>query len=228
MANKGNFKIKLLSTLIIIYFTIKRLYWRSVTANYKDRKPCLIALWHAHQLAFYGVPNRHEITPLISKSNDGQLITNIAKHFGVTALRGSQGRGGTQATLQILETLESGGKVAITIDGPKGPNHVAKQGIVKMAQLSQVPVVPMVWYSNSKNWVALPSWDGFRFPFFFLKSLILFGEPIYVPNELTDEEMETYRLKIENAIKDLYADAQQNFDKYIKDKRNIKSKWKWN
>ncbi len=91
-----------------------------------------------------------------------------------------------------------------------------KEGIINIAKLSQVPIVPMVWYSPSKWLLEFDTWDKFRFPFLGVKTIAVYGEPIYVKSDCSPEEAEEYRLNVENKLKDLYKYAQENFDELFK------------
>ena len=41
----------------------------------------------------------------------------------------------------------------------------------------------------------------------------IYGEPIYVPYNATEEELENYRLQVESELKKLYANLTANFNK---------------
>ena len=43
-----------------------------------------------------------------------------------------------------------------------------------------------------------------------------FADPIEIPQEMTDEEEEKIRLKIEQSLNELYEDVKENFDEYFK------------
>ena len=154
---------------------------------------------------------------MVSKSNDGEIVAAATEQVGLKVIRGSHKRHGAGATLQMLEKLEQGESAAITIDGPRGPIGVVKDGVVNIAKLSQVPIVPMTWYSPSKWLLKFNTWDEFRFPLLAVKTIAVYGEPIYVPADCSNEELEMYRQKVETALKDLYKYAQDNFNELRED-----------
>ena len=153
---------------------------------------------------------------MISKSQDGDIIAAATEHMGIKVVRGSHKRSGAAASLALIEKLEQGECAAITIDGPRGPFGVVKDGVINIAKLTQVPIIPMVWYSPSKWLLKFNTWDNFRFPLLGVKTIAVYGDPIYVPSDCSKEEAESYRLKVENALKDLYKYAQDNFDELVK------------
>jgi len=210
-------KIDILSNLLYCFFKMQILMTSFKQINYPTVSPCIYATWHAYQMSFYGVKNRKKLNILISASNDGEIIARAVEGVGINVVRGSQGRGGTQATFKLLEKIEMGQDIGITVDGPKGPKFVVKKGIINIAKLSQVPIVPMVWNSDAWNFFKLKTWDGLSFPVWFIKTLLLFGEPIYVPADIEEDDIERYRQKLETELLELDKRAHDNFKVLMKE-----------
>lgn len=208
----------------ILSFIVKHLYkfesffYNVKNINYPKTKPAIFALWHAHQCMLYANEDRGNLNVMISKSNDGDIIAAATEHMGIKTVRGSNHRRGTGATLELLEKLEQGESAAITIDGPRGPKGIVKEGIINISKISQVPIIPMTWYSPSPWLFKFNTWDEFNFPFLGPKIIAVYGDPIYVPNDISKEEAEEYRLKVETALNDLYAYAKENYNELIKKK----------
>ena len=211
-----DFKVDFLSFLVKAYFKIEEQFATFKNINYYKGQ-AIFALWHAHQCALYCCEDKDKLNVLISKSRDGEIITRATKFMGINVVRGSQKRGGARASIELIQKLEQGENIAITVDGPKGPRRQVKEGIIVIAKQTQVPIVPMVWYSPKKNFLNIKSsWDGFRIPIGFITVLTSFGEPMYVPADATKEQVEEYRLKLEENMQKLYDDLKQNFDVYLK------------
>lgn len=87
------------------------------------------------------------------------------------------------------------------LDGPRGPRGVVKAGIIRMSQLSGVPIVP-VYASVSRAWV-LKSWDRFLIPKPFSTVTVRFDKPIPVPAELDEAAFESIRLEIEKKMREI-------------------------
>ena len=133
--------------------------------------------------------------------------------LGYKIIRDSKGREGTsKAIINMLDALNNGEIVAITVDGPRGPNHVVKKGVVELAKLSGKPIIPMIWYSPNKNFLRFNSWDEFTIPFGYCKVMNLYGEPIYVDRNTSDEEFEQKRLEVQQKLEELYKDAVENYE----------------
>ncbi|MFA6990101.1 MAG: lysophospholipid acyltransferase family protein [Candidatus Gastranaerophilaceae bacterium] len=182
--------------------------------NYKPEiKPAIYALWHGWQyglLAMKGKDRKNTLNILISQSNDGETIAKTVKWLGFSTIRGSHNRGGTKALREIIKALKNGQTLAYTVDGPKGPIYQVKPGIIKIAQMSQVPIIPFVPYS--KPFFEAKSWDKYQIPFFvFSKVTYAFGDPIYIPKDIDDEQLETYRLQLENELHLLDKKAREEY-----------------
>ena len=211
-------KFVLISTLVIILFHIIRFFYRCKCINYPKEK-CVFALWHAHQCGVFSCNLERKTAIMVSNSKDGEIISRAANAMGVETVRGSHQRGGAKATYELIKRIkEEDVNGAITIDGPKGPNRVVKKGIIEIAKLANVPIVPAVWWSKDITFLKFKSWDEFRFPLIGTRLVMLFGDPIYLPENLTDEDIENVRQEIENSLNELYTDIKKNFDKYLKQK----------
>lgn len=195
--------VNILSNLIYLIFSVQRMFTYIKEVNKSHAKPCLYAIWHAHQCCLHGMKNKSELSVLISKSKDGEIIAGVVEKWGIHTIRGSKGKkGAVEATIQIINELKEGRSCAITVDGPNGPAKIVKDGIVKIAQLANVPIVPVYWYANGWNFVKFPSWDGFRFPVFANYMINAYGAPVYVKSE-QPEDIENCRLEVQRELEDL-------------------------
>jgi lysophospholipid acyltransferase (LPLAT)-like uncharacterized protein len=97
--------------------------------------------------------------------------------------------------------MRDGSHTAITPDGPKGPIYQAKPGAVLLASLSGGPLYPMA-YASEKSWV-FKSWDRMILPKPFSKIVVAIAEPIKVPARLSEEQLEEYRLILEQKLSEI-------------------------
>lgn len=157
--------------------------------NYPDNRPCIYAMWHENQCAAYGLRDKKNVNILISNSRDGQVISYVMEKFGFQVCRGSSNRkGAVSGTLKMISKLKEGEAVAIMVDGPRGPLHKVKSGVVMVAREANVPIIPVHWYSDQLNFIKVPSWDKMTVPVGPCWLLNLYGEPIYTEGK-TDEEI---------------------------------------
>ncbi|MBA4146707.1 MAG: lysophospholipid acyltransferase family protein [Verrucomicrobia bacterium] len=202
---------RLVSFLIVQSAKVVMLTWR---ARWSDRSgefqgqqgPVIYCIWHnrlALSMFIYHRWTRKKrpakgLAAVISASKDGGLLADVLGKFGVKAVRGSSSRRGNQALLEATTSAEHGFNIAITPDGPRGPKYKIQNGVVALAQLTGLPIIPVAAFISSK--VCAKSWDNFQIPLPFAKCEIEFGEAIIIPRDATDEERERLRLQLEQAL----------------------------
>jgi len=125
--------------------------------------------------------------PLISRSQDGEIIARICYSFGINPIRGSTSRGGASAILQLMDALNHGSRVGLSPDGPRGPFQEVHLGILYLAQKTGAAIVPMA-FGAKRTWV-FGSWDRFVVPQPFNRIAIAYGDALYVgPNDVLGEK----------------------------------------
>ncbi|MDD3014604.1 MAG: lysophospholipid acyltransferase family protein [Candidatus Gastranaerophilales bacterium] len=197
--NKEKIMIPVLSNLAYSYIGIMDKSLRAKVINYNSQlSPVIYAVWHGWQYGLLTLPERKKLHLLISPSNDGEIISRVSNKLGFPTIRGSQGRDGTRALRNILKTLKSGGSLAYTVDGPKGPIYEVKSGIIQIAQMAQVPIIPFVPYV--KHRIQAKSWDLYKVPHFFAKVNSVLGDPICIPRNISEEQKEEYRKQLEDKL----------------------------
>jgi len=139
---------------------------QAVDALYRDGRHIILAFWHAQQLMIpigYRGTGSHV---LISQHGDGEIIARIIARFGHKAVRGSSTRGGAGALRALIKLGRSGQDVVVTPDGPKGPRHVAKLGVIQLAKATGLPIVPLAFACSKKNSLraGIAIWSPIRFP----------------------------------------------------------------
>lgn len=173
---------------------------------WREGKPFIIAFWHGRLLILPAMwPTSAKISMLISMHRDGELIANAIGYFGHGTVRGSaakpgsaKDRGGVAALRGMLKALKANEYVGITPDGPRGPRMRASEGIVTVARMSGVPIIPCSYGARARK--VLGSWDRFVIPLPFTRGVIVWGEPIYIAREADAEALETARLTVEAGL----------------------------
>lgn len=128
---------------------------------------------------------------IISASRDGEFTARTVERLGFPSIRGSAAKkgkdadkGGAAVFRQALRFMRDGGLIAITPDGPRGPNQVMPEGTVIMAQAAKVPVV--LFGLAAQPALQFKSWDAARIPLPFGRGCVVFDGPLWPP-EATDE-----------------------------------------
>ena len=198
------FITKILTLLILItgYTARKKQINKEFLENsIKEYGSVIVATWHKNIFFSIWLLRNHDLTALISSSDDGEAIYDVFSKFGYKAVRGSTTRGGIPALKQLIKLLEQKKSVAITPDGPLGPPEKIQSGVVLMAKYSGVPIIP--WHYEADSQWRLKSWDRHKIPKPFSSVVESFGEPFIVPKDLSPEEVQEFCEKLEADLKKL-------------------------
>lgn len=168
----------------------------------KDRPAVLFSFWHNRlfllpYLQQRLIPHRR-LAAMISRSKDGNLISDIARQFGLDSARGSSSRRGSAALLALAHWLEEGIDSAITPDGPRGPRQQVQPGILFLARSTGHSIIPLRLDISHK--IELGSWDRFQIPLPFAKCDIYFQKPIFIPADADDAAMERFSTELAQAM----------------------------
>lgn len=147
------------------------------------------------------VHRRHprKLAALISASKDGALLAAVLSRFGVQNVRGSSSRRGPQALLELTSQAQLGYDLAVTPDGPRGPRYVAQMGVIALAQLTGLPIIPVTCNTTWK--VCVKSWDRFQIPLPFSLCELILNRPIFVPREADEHQREELRTHLETSLR---------------------------
>jgi len=168
-------------------------------------KGTIIALWHGRMLLPVFHLRRRGICALVSLHRDGELIARIVQRLGYVTRRGSPKEGGREGFLAMLHDLRAGSIVAIFPDGPTGPRHSVRDGVVHLARLSGAPVVP-ISFSSNPSWRA-GSWDRFMIMKPFSRGVLLFGEPFVIERHSDRAQLERQRDLIREKLLEVEREA---------------------
>ena len=109
----------------------------------------------------------------------GATVAAAMACFGMGSVRGSSSRRGAAALVTLKNEILAGKHVCITPDGPRGPRYVVQPGLVKLASLTGVPIIPFL--VNYENYWTLDTWDKFQIPKPFSKIQSLLGRKSAFP-----------------------------------------------
>lgn len=173
---------------------------------WNQKKPFILAFWHGRLLVmpFIWRPQL-PIHMLISQHRDGLLIAETVSYFGISCIAGSSTRGAAPALRAIMKKLKEGGCIGITPDGPKGPRMRSGDGIINIARLSGVPIIPASYSANPSRF--MKTWDRFLVPEPFGRGIFIWGEPILVPRDASDEDVVAFNQLLEERLNGITAES---------------------
>ena len=162
-------------------------------------KTFLIACFHENSISGVLAHPGQKICNMISRSKDGELVAFVGEKIGLTSVRGSSSRGGKDVRDAMVDMVMTGYIGAITVDGPRGPRRVLKNGIVDIARKTGAPVIPTTCVGDPM-WVFTKTWDQTRIPKPFARVIVYYGEPIAVQKDVNEEQFKDYLTKITDAL----------------------------
>ena len=163
-------------------------------------QPAIYPFWHSNEFTMLIFSRKSKIVIMASKSKDGEIMANLLNNFGYVVVRGSSSRGAERALIEMIRYARKGHSLAFAVDGPRGPFHVVKAGVIYAAMKSGLPVLPVC--SAVKNRVIMTkAWDKLRVPVPFSRAVQVWGNPIFVKE---GDDIEAKRLEVEKEMLRLF------------------------
>lgn len=164
-------------------------------AFWKRGEHVILAFWHDQLLLMVKGYRGPGAKILISASKDGELIARTMGHFGQGVVRGSSSRGGRAAFKELVALGREAVDLVITPDGPRGPRHEIKEGVVQLARLTGRAVVPMTFVCSRGH--RFGSWDRFLLPYPFSRGVFAYGQPLRF---VAGDTPEDFRKRLQQAM----------------------------
>lgn len=160
--------------------------------------PCILMLWHNRLVVVSEILNaytsRFVYTAFISKSRDGDPLARLAESYSRGKALRVPHNARHRALHQMIGALKEKKEIVlITPDGPRGPRHVVKPGIIVAAKEAKAQIVPFSW--QAKRFWQLNTWDQMKIPKPFTTVNIAFGPAIALQGSEEDFEKEACLLK---------------------------------
>lgn len=172
----------------------------------RARGPVILCHWHGDDLALIKPFGPKQLTMMVSRSRDGELLARILGEFGYRVVRGSTNRGGVGALKEMAGLVRSGADVGLTVDGPTGPRARVKMGVIALAKLTGAPIFP-AGVAASRKWLFAETWHQTYLPKPGSRVQILFDRPLWVDRSATKAEMEAKRLELEEELFRVHEEA---------------------
>src|SRR5579872_5962346 len=158
--------------------------------------PAVFAFWHGRMLLMPMInPPKRKMQVLISTHRDGEMIARTMHRFGFGTPRGSSTRGGVTAAMQAVKALQGGDNVSVTPDGPKGPAMKVQPGLLSIASMANVPVIPVTY--SSTRYKRMKTWDRFMIALPFGKVYYRIGAPMV---NATAEALESEMVRLTQEV----------------------------
>ena len=159
----------------------------SPTEYWIKNKPFILAFWHSQLMMIsFTWSYKKKLNVLASGHSDGRFGAIVGNFFKLNNIQTSKNNKNISLR-PVFKLLKSKQYIGITPDGPRGPKEQVSEGIIKIARNTNVPIIPIGFWS-SKN-LKLKSWDSFLITLPFSKCNFVWGQAIKIPEDLKDEEI---------------------------------------
>jgi len=177
----------------------------------KSGHRAIFTFWHGRIFPGTYYFRDRGIVVMTSMNLDGEAIAQCIGRLGYGVARGSSSRGGFRALAQLVQDIQRGRDAAFTVDGPRGPRYVAKQGPVLLAFKTGAAI--FCFNISMKRKIQLKSWDQFQIPMPFTPAILLQAPPIWVPSDATEEQLRALHGKVQTVLDELRIRGDGWFDR---------------
>jgi lysophospholipid acyltransferase (LPLAT)-like uncharacterized protein len=205
--------IKLKGFLLSWVLRLQRLTWRiriegreHLDRLYGTKNRFLICFWHGKYVPIFPLLEGYEACVISSQSKRGSVIAEICGNFGYQSAQipGRKGSGTPTLMGDLLSGTQAGGTA---VDGPLGPRHRVKSGVIRMASDFGFSLLP-VSVGSRRKLVLNNRWDRMELPLPFATICLSFGKPIKVPPNLRHKQIREWADHLAEAIETLGDEAQ--------------------
>ena len=177
-------------------------------AYWEKEKPFILAFWHSQlMMVSFSWSYKKKLNILASGHNDGRFGAKIGNYFRLKNIP-TYNDNKKISLKPIFKLLKSKEYLGITPDGPRGPKEKVAQGIIKIAKSTNIPIIPIgFWSSRNFN---LKSWDSFLITLPFSKCNFVWGEALTIPKNLDDSEIINYQNILKEKIDQCIIKAKKN------------------
>jgi lysophospholipid acyltransferase (LPLAT)-like uncharacterized protein len=170
------------------------------------RENRIYIFWHEYILLPFYLRGNCNISMLLSRHQDAEVLSHAARLMGFSFVRGSTNRGAVTAIRKLARASQSL-HLTITPDGPRGPRRRMAMGPIYLASKLRMPLVAL-GFGCDRPWRFQKAWDKFVIPRPFSRARMILSSDIHVPHDLDRDGMEHYRRQVEDVITRLTLEAE--------------------
>jgi lysophospholipid acyltransferase (LPLAT)-like uncharacterized protein len=177
-------------------YPVTRVVSKKAQEFLESGEPGIIAIYHGRfggMAHFY--KDKGKVTGLVSLHRDGELLARFGKALGYNVVRGSATYKAVEGALQLVHAAKAGQSPCITVDGPKGPIYKVKPGVIRLAEITGLPIIPFV--AMCRVGLTLRNWDRMTGGYWGTPFVYVIGDPINVPKDASKDKREELRLQLE-------------------------------
>ncbi len=174
-----------------------------VDPGYRGAK--IYVFWHENILFPLVLRGHCNISMLLSRHQDANILDRVARLMGFGVVRGSSYHGSSAALRELADRAASG-NLTMTPDGPRGPRRTLAAGCVYLASSLGIPLV-LMGLGYDRPW-RMGTWDRFALPRPWSRARGIVSRPIAVPAGLDRDGIEAHRAVVERLLNHLSESAE--------------------
>lgn len=171
----------------------------------------IFTFWHGRIFPATWYWRRRGIVVMTSLNYDGEIIARCIRRHGYGVARGSSSQAGFRALAEMARAIRNGADVAFTVDGPRGPRSVAKQGPVILARKTGAAI--LCFDIGLSRRIQLNSWDQFQIPLPFSRARVFIAPPIWIDTDADEEGVREGHARMQQVLDDLRVRS----DRWVRD-----------
>ncbi len=161
----------------------------------KEKQRVIFVFWHGdYTLLLFSFRMKNAVA-LVHSSFRGDLMAQLASVFGYYIVRISRYQ---RSIMSFIRAIKEGYPGFIAVDGPLGPSHETKAGVIRIARKSGANIIPLAL--QARRGLLLNRWDSHCIPLPFNNITVFIGKPIVVRDgdslQLKREEVTSSLLKL--------------------------------
>lgn len=167
--------------------------WQDIEKlNVQYKNKILFSVWHEHTFQCIYFYRNQNAGAIVENSRNGEVLAALVEEFGsktFVVANDPKDRQSVKGTIQFMKYLQEGHDGILAVDGPRGPYHQPKAGILYIAQKTGHAIIPIgVWYERA--FTCWWRWDKYKIPLPFSRAVLVPAEqPVIVPDDLTHEQV---------------------------------------
>ena len=168
----------------------------------KEKRRAIFVFWHSDYTLLLLSFRIKKAVALVHLSFRGDFMAQLAAGFKYRTIRISRRR---RSIIPFMRAIKQGYSGFIAVDGPLGPLHETKLGVIHIARKLGAEIIPLT--VEARRGLLLNRWDNHCLPLPFNDITICVGKPIVV------KEGDSLDLKREEVTSSLLGLAQINSEK---------------
>jgi lysophospholipid acyltransferase (LPLAT)-like uncharacterized protein len=186
--------------------------WENYQAAQKLGKNFIVTFWHCEIFPAIWFWRKRGMVVMVSQNFDGEYIARIIKKHGYGVARGSSSRSASRVLVEMIRALRKGSEGAVTPDGPRGPRHVAKPGVVLLSKATGAAILCFHIVPH-RAWVLRKSWDRTEIPRPLTRTAIFIAPPIVVAAEAGENEQAAKLREVQETLDGLVTQGEAWLEK---------------